>query len=397
MGLLLVLHSTREVVARILTGMSRVALDQVSKTFCPAKGSPVHAVHDLSLTVASGEFLVVLGPSGSGKTTVLRIVAGLERADRGHVSIEGQVIDTVPPERRDLAMVFQNGALYPHLTVLENVTLGLRLRKLPRDQIAERAREIAAMLSLDDLLNRLPRELSGGERQRVALARALARKPKVLLMDEPLSNLDAPLRVRLAQEIARVHQELGVTVIYVTHDQEEAMSLGNRMAILHQGRLQQLGRAREIYERPANLFVAGFLGSPPMNLLRGFLSTKGDISCFTPDAGPSNGRADEFTIPLSLAPGAKLGLVSGREVILGVRPETIRLETASRPNAIAACVARVECRGVSSWVRLKSGERTFIAQVSARQSPQESERLFALFDPSGLCFFDPATGLALPE
>ena len=257
--------------------MPGLTLDHVFKEF---PGGTV-AVNDLSLEIADGEFMIFVGPSGCGKTTALRMIAGLEKITSGTIRIGDHVINDDSPRDRDIAMVFQNYALYPHMTVYKNLAFGLKERKMPKDEIAIRVNGVSAMLGIDDLLKRRPAQLSGGQRQRVAMGRALVREPKAFLMDEPLSNLDAKLRVQVRGDLKRLHQRLGITTIYVTHDQVEAMTLGERVAVLSNGVLQQLGAPQEVYDHPVNLFVAGFIGSPPMNLLRatalGEVATAGDL------------------------------------------------------------------------------------------------------------------------
>ncbi|HEY5434817.1 MAG TPA: ATP-binding cassette domain-containing protein, partial [Candidatus Limnocylindrales bacterium] len=238
--------------------MARVAFDHVTKVFA----ADSVAVDDLSLEVDDGEFMILVGPSGCGKTTALRMIAGLEKATAGRIRIGDAVVNQVPPRDRDIAMVFQNYALYPHMTVYDNLAFGLRERKTPKAEVQRRVREVSEMLSLAELLKRRPAQLSGGQRQRVAMGRALVREPKVFLLDEPLSNLDAKLRVQMRAELKRLHGQLGITTIYVTHDQVEAMTLGDRIAVMSAGRLQQLGAPQDVYDHPVNLFVAGFIGSP---------------------------------------------------------------------------------------------------------------------------------------
>jgi multiple sugar transport system ATP-binding protein len=245
--------------------MARVLFDEATKVY----PGPVVALDHLTLDVADGEFLILVGPSGCGKSTALRMVAGLERISDGTISIGDRVVNDVPPKDRDIAMVFQNYALYPHMTVEKNLGFGLRRRHTPREDVRQRVDDISAMLGLQDLLRRRPGQLSGGQRQRVAMGRALVREPEVFLLDEPLSNLDAKLRVQMRSELKRLHDRIGVTTIYVTHDQVEAITLGERIAVLSEGVLQQVGPPQDVYDHPANVFVAGFIGSPPMNLLKG--------------------------------------------------------------------------------------------------------------------------------
>jgi len=245
--------------------MARVTFDEATKVY----PGPVVALDHLTLDVADGEFLILVGPSGCGKSTALRMVAGLERISDGTISIGDRVVNDVPPKDRDIAMVFQNYALYPHMTVEKNLGFGLRRRHTPREDVRQRVDEMSEMLGLQDLLRRRPGQLSGGQRQRVAMGRALVREPEVFLLDEPLSNLDAKLRVQMRSELKRLHDRIGVTTIYVTHDQVEAITLGERIAVLSEGVLQQVGPPQDVYDHPANVFVAGFIGSPPMNLLKG--------------------------------------------------------------------------------------------------------------------------------
>ena len=279
--------------------MARVNFQGVTKVF----PGPVVAVEDLTLGVADGEFLILVGPSGCGKSTALRMIAGLERISRGTITIGDRVVNDVPPKERDIAMVFQNYALYPHMTVEKNLAFGLRQHRTAHAEVRRRVDEISRMLGIGDLLRRRPGQLSGGQRQRVAMGRALVREPAVFLLDEPLSNLDAKLRVEMRAELKRLHDRLRITTIYVTHDQVEAMTLGDRIAVLSDGILQQIGRPQDVYDRPANLFVAGFIGSPPMNLLRG-TATRGRVA----------------------AGGLELeGLhVADGDVFVGMRPEALK-------------------------------------------------------------------------
>ena len=279
--------------------MAEIVFDHVSKVF----DDGTLAVSDLNLTVNDGSLMVLVGPSGCGKTTSLRMVAGLEEVSAGEVRIGDRVVNEVAPKDRDIAMVFQNYALYPHMTVFENMAFGLRLRHIPKPEVNGRVDDTAKFLELYDLLRRKPGQLSGGQRQRVAMGRAIVREPKAFLMDEPLSNLDAKLRVQMRAELKRIHQRLGITTIYVTHDQVEAMTLGDRIVVMSNGRVQQIGKPQDVYRRPENLFVAGFIGSPPMNLLRGHCSD-GRI------------RLGELELPWS-GPDAP-------EVAVGLRPEDLR-------------------------------------------------------------------------
>jgi multiple sugar transport system ATP-binding protein len=287
--------------------MPGLTFDHVSKEF---PGGTV-AVRDLSLAIADGEFMIFVGPSGCGKTTALRMVAGLEKITSGTISIGDRVINDISPRDRDIAMVFQNYALYPHMTVRKNLAFGLKERRTPKDEIEKRVTEVSAMLGIDDLLARRPAQLSGGQRQRVAMGRALVREPEAFLLDEPLSNLDAKLRVQVRGDLKRLHQRLGITTVYVTHDQVEAMTLGERVAVMSAGVLQQLGAPQDVYDHPANLFVAGFIGSPPMNLLRA--EARGGVA-----------SAGDLSMPIA-------GLPDG-DVVLGLRPEHLRPATDGQPS-----------------------------------------------------------------
>src|SRR5438477_2567831 len=249
--------------------MARIVLDKVSKIFKGPKGEEVRAVNNVSLTIENQEFLVLVGPSGCGKSTTLRMMAGLEEVSRGTISIDGKIVNDVEPKNRDVAMVFQNYALYPHMTVYENMAFGLKLRKYPKAEIEKRVRETAEVLGISALLDRLPKALSGGQRQRVAVGRAIVRQPKAFLFDEPLSNLDAMMRVQMRMEILKLRARLATTTVYVTHDQVEAMTMGDRIAVMKEGVVQQVADPIRLYNHPANLFVGGFIGTPPMNFFRG--------------------------------------------------------------------------------------------------------------------------------
>src|SRR5256714_2984967 len=297
--------------------MAEVIFDKVEKVY----DNDVHAVHDLSLEIRDGEFVVLVGPSGCGKTTALLMVAGLEEITDGKVSIGGRVVNDLTPKERDIAMVFQNYALYPHLSVADNIGFGLRLRKTPKKEVEERVDWAAKMLGLTPYLNRRPKELSGGQRQRVAMGRAIVRKPQVFLMDEPLSNLDAKLRVQMRAEIARIQHEVNVTTIYVTHDQVEAMTMGDRVAVMRKGELQQMAQPQKLYDSPKNLFVASFIGSPAMNIVEAGVERHGD------GIGVKLGD-QELAVPDEVVRRRPaLAGYAGRKLALGIRPE--HLEDAS--------------------------------------------------------------------
>ena len=373
--------------------MARVAFDGVTKVY----PGPVVAVDDLTLEVADGEFLILVGPSGCGKSTALRMVAGLERISDGTISIGDRVVNDVPPKDRDIAMVFQNYALYPHMTVEKNLGFGLRRRRTPREDVGRRVAEISRMLGLDGLLRRRPGQLSGGQRQRVAMGRALVREPEVFLLDEPLSNLDAKLRVQMRSELKRLHERIGVTTIYVTHDQVEAITLGERIAVLSEGVLQQVGPPQEVYDHPANVFVAGFIGSPPMNLLTG-ISRGGRVSV---------GDVELDDVP---APDG--------EVLVGIRPEGLRPVGQGHPGPVfEVCVGVVEPLGDEVLVHgsvaapdgvatrereegilaeeSEDGRESVIVRLPPEDRPSTGSILKVAIAPNALRLFDPSTGSAI--
>jgi multiple sugar transport system ATP-binding protein len=296
------------------------------------------AVQDFDLDVADGEFVVFVGPSGCGKTTALRMVAGLEEISEGEISIAGRIVNQLEPRERDVAMVFQNYALYPHMSVYDNIAFGLKMRKTPKAEIAKRVTEIGRVLGLSELLDRKPRQLSGGQRQRVAMGRAIVRDPAVFLMDEPLSNLDARLRVQMRAEISRIQHELSATTIYVTHDQIEAMTMGDRVCVLRKGELQQIGGPQELYDTPVNLFVASFIGSPEMNLVQATVARQN---------GGMHALVGEQIVPLPAAPDS-LGDYAGRAVALGIRPEHVGIG----PGSLTGTVLLSEALGSERLVHL---------------------------------------------
>ncbi|MBB5209555.1 ABC transporter ATP-binding protein [Chiayiivirga flava] len=356
--------------------MASVRFDKVHKRY----DNGHVAVHAADFEVADGELLVLVGPSGCGKSTLLRMIAGLESITSGTLSIDGRVVNDVAPKHRDIAMVFQNYALYPHMTVAENLAFGLKLRNMPKAQIQARIAQASQMLGLDAMLQRQPKELSGGQRQRVALGRALVREPKVFLLDEPLSNLDAKLRLTMRTEIARLHRTLGTTMIYVTHDQIEAMTLGQRIVVLRDGQIQQIDTPMALYERPANVFVAGFLGSPAMNFLRGRVGADG---VFDSDAG---------TIALGDVARLPAGVAPGRELVLGLRPEHLQLESGADTRArIDAVLETVEPLGNEMFLNLRLGGNELVARVPPATLPEPGAALRLFFDPARLHAFDAAT------
>jgi multiple sugar transport system ATP-binding protein len=391
--------------------MADVAFDEVDKVY----DNGVQAVIDLTLDIHDGEFLVLVGPSGCGKTTALRMVAGLEDISDGTLSIGGRVVNNVSPKERDIAMVFQNYALYPHLSVGENIAFGLRLRKESKELIAERVAWAAKLLDLTPYLNRKPKELSGGQRQRVAMGRAIVRHPQVFLMDEPLSNLDAKLRVQMRADIAHLQRELGVTTIYVTHDQVEAMTMGDRVAVMSQGVLQQVDAPQRLYDRPENLFVAGFIGTPPMNLLEGTVSVNGGV---TVDLGGNQlAIADE-----ALQNYPRVREFDGKPLIVGLRAGDLHpAQGRDDLPQIHARVDLVESLGGESMAYFRVDARHIKSEAAAEEEMLASDdqqtvvgarpNLVASFPPhvqlklgddvpvavdtKNLHFFDEATGAPL--
>lgn len=347
------------------------------------------AVDRLDLEVQDREFLVLVGPSGCGKTTALRMIAGLEDPTEGEVHIGGRCVNDLAPKDRDVAMVFQSYALYPHMSVQDNMGFGLRMRKTPRPEIKRRVEEAAQMLSIGHLLKRKPRELSGGERQRVALGRAIVRQPQAFLMDEPLSNLDAKLRIQTRAELIRLHRRLGITTVYVTHDQTEAMTMGDRIAVLNHGLLQQLAPPLEVYRRPANLFVAGFIGSPPMNLLEARLvSHDGELLV----------QAGEIRLRLPDTHAAATRDLDGAQVVFGIRPENIHDPALPGPvraepgNTVVALVDVTEPMGANIHVYLTAGERSLVAVLDAGTGAKEGECMRVALDLARSHLFEPKTG-----
>jgi multiple sugar transport system ATP-binding protein len=364
--------------------MSLVTFDNISKFF-----GEVVALEDFSLEVDDREFLVLLGPSGCGKSTALRIVAGLEQPTRGNILIKDQIVNNVEPKRRDVAMVFQNYALYPHMSVYDNIAFGLRMRGLHRHEIDKLVKEAAQNLGLQELLRRKPGELSGGQRQRVALGRAIVRRPVVYLMDEPLSNLDAKLRVQTRAELIKMHRQLQTTFIYVTHDQVEAMTMGDRIAILEQGLLQQVGPPHEVYDRPANVFVAGFIGSPAMNLFPAHLDSR-DGGLFAESAVGS------FRLDAQQARDAVDA--SDGEAVVGVRPEHLYLAAeGGRPVSatIDAAVDLVEYLGNETHVTFSRGDNTLVSRVDARVKLKPGETVPLTVLVENVHLFDRASGRRL--
>jgi multiple sugar transport system ATP-binding protein len=358
--------------------LAAVRLDSVRKVYANGQVAVAHA----SFEAADGELLVLVGPSGCGKSTLLRLVAGLESATSGTLAIGDRVVNDVPPRDRDIAMVFQNYALYPHMSVAQNLAFGLRLRKAPRDEIDARVREAAAMLDLSAVLDRKPAELSGGQRQRVALGRALVRKPSVFLLDEPLSNLDAKLRLGMRVEIARLHKRLGATMIYVTHDQIEAMTLGDRIVVMNRGEIQQIDAPMRLYEKPANVFVAGFLGSPAMNFFPGTIDVAHGARIVLGDT----------SLPLSGSIASVLAKEAGREILLGVRPEDLVLSDDPDADAFGAMLDVVEPVGNEMFLNLRRGDQAIVMRVPPQAIPESGSTLRIAMKPGRVHWFDPKTG-----
>ena len=403
--------------------MAEVIFDKVEKIY----DNDVHAVHDLSLEIGDGEFVVLVGPSGCGKTTALRMVAGLEDITGGRVSIGGRVVNDLTPKERDIAMVFQNYALYPHLSVADNIAFGLRLRRTPKDIVDERVEWAGKLLGLTPYLHRRPKELSGGQRQRVAMGRAIVRQPQVFLMDEPLSNLDAKLRVQMRAEIARIQHDVGVTTIYVTHDQVEAMTMGDRVAVMRKGELQQMGEPQKLYDSPTNLFVASFIGSPAMNIFEAKVERRG--------AGLAVGFGDqELPVPDDVARRRPaLAGYAGRTLAVGIRPEHLEdaavarnggaklrgrvlvtealgseilahVELAAKPvvtdEVVEGAVVLEEERPVAADLMGDHGngnKTTFVGRFDPASRVKPDSDVELVVDTEKLQFFDLETGYAIHE
>lgn len=365
--------------------MASVTFDHVFKKY-----GDVTAVNDLNIHIDDKEFLVLVGPSGCGKTTALRSLAGLEDISSGEIKIGDRVVNDVAPKDRDIAMVFQSYALYPHLSVYDNMAFGLKLRKLPKDEIKRRVNEAADILGIQDFLQRKPRQLSGGQRQRVAVGRAIVREPKVFLFDEPLSNLDAKLRVQMRAEISKLHQRLQTTFIYVTHDQTEAMTMATRIAVINKGVLQQLDTPQNLYDHPNNLFVAGFIGSPAMNFFRGKL--RKDNSKLVVDAG-------EFSVGIPASKAKPFESHAGKDIIFGIRPENIHdvefVPTNIDSEKVNVKVDVTELMGNEIFLYLMSGNNTFVARVDPRSKLRVGQQATVAFDMDNFHVFDATTEQAI--
>jgi len=371
--------------------MARVLIENLVKTYPEKTGPGVTAVKGINLLIEDREFMVLVGPSGCGKSTTLRMIAGLEEISGGTVSIDGKVVNDVLPKDRDIAMVFQNYALYPHMSVYENMAFGLKLRKFPKSEIDARVREAATMLGLTDYVDRRPKALSGGQRQRVAVGRAIVRKPKVFLFDEPLSNLDAKMRVTTRTEISKLHARLGATMIYVTHDQVEAMTMGDRICVMKDGEIQQVATPLELYDRPVNMFVAGFIGSPPMNFFKGAIRRVGGQFSFV----ETNEKLPHVELKLPDSISDKIGARLDQPVFFGIRPENIH-DVPATTDANVGSMAEVgvevsEPMGAETLLYLTTGATSFIARVRPTDRFEANQRINVTFDLAHAHFFDAAS------
>ncbi len=365
--------------------MARVLLENITKKF-----GDVTAVKDINLEIKDQEFMVLVGPSGCGKTTTLRMIAGLEEITAGKIYINGELINDVPPKDRNIAMVFQNYALYPHMKVYDNMAFGLKLRKTPKREIKERVGEAADILGLSELLGRYPKQLSGGQRQRVALGRAIVRRPAVFLMDEPLSNLDAKLRVQMRSELQRIHKTLKATVVYVTHDQVEAMTLGQRISVIVNGGLQQVDNPLTVYSKPANLFVGGFIGSPPMNFVNGTISKKDNKYTFECEGF-------KMVIPDSVA--HLLENYVGKEVVFGIRPEDVwdvpSSEWIKEKIYLDSIVNYREIIGAETYLYINVSGVTLVSRVNGLCDALTGSEFKVVVNLNKLHFFDPENQQAI--
>ncbi len=360
--------------------MARVELDGITKTF-----ADVTAVDDVQLRVDHGEFLVLLGPSGCGKTTTLRCIAGLESVDSGRIFIDERDVTFLPPGKRGVSMVFQSYAVFPHMKVFDNVAFGLRIQRKPFAEVKEKVSRAAELLGIEDLVSRYPHQLSGGQKQRVAVARAVVVEPSVLLMDEPLSNIDALLRLRMRAELKLLQRELGATTIYVTHDQVEAMSVGDRIAVMNEGKLVQVDSPTQIYENPTNTFVGGFIGTPPMNFLRGAVVEDDGLVV----------EVEGFRIPCPSSYSKALKERRGAEILVGVRPESVNVHNEVRPGAMEARVLLDEALGSNDLLTVEIGEQQAKFVVVPGYRVREDQRIWVVPQEERLRFMDKNTGEAI--
>ncbi len=375
--------------------MAKVVLEQLVKVYPEKKGPGVRAVNQIELTIEDREFMVLVGPSGCGKSTTLRMIAGLEEITGGTITIDGRIVNHVLPKDRDIAMVFQNYALYPHMSVFDNLAFGLKLRKFPAAEIKQRVQDAAAILGIENLLDRKPRALSGGQRQRVAVGRAIVRKPKVFLFDEPLSNLDAKMRVSMRTEISKLHARLATTMIYVTHDQVEAMTMGDRICVMKDGDIMQVAEPLRLYNHPANMFVAGFIGSPPMNFLHGRLRAAGNLLQFVEE----NATASPVTILLDDDLSRRAARYQDQPVVFGIRPEDVSDTVSSGaidPERIATVKVEVsEPMGHETYLYLDTGAHSFIARVRSSDRFETNQEIKVGFKLEHAHLFDTRTEAAI--
>ena len=383
--------------------MPRVALEAVTKVFTAREGDAKCALSEVSLVIEERECLVIVGPSGSGKTTALRLIAGLEQPTSGSIFIGGKSMNGIPPKDRDVAMIFQNPALYPHMSVRQNLAFGLRLRRWPRQEADARVKAIAESLGLSSCLNSMPASISGGQRQRIAIGRALVRHPGVLLLDEPLANVDPPLRAQLRTEITALRKRFDTTIVYVTHDHLEAMLMGDRVGVLHEGVLQQVAEPLNLYRRPANLFVATFIGYPPMNLLKGNLSREaGDLVFVGPEVKvPSSVSTPVGTLRLKVHPDQAPGLTGwiNKPVVLGIRPEDVACtpgtKTTSTMPGFVAKVLSIARTGAENLLSVSYGENSLAIRLSSTTSVAVGQEYGFTLDAQMASYFDPVSGRAI--
>ena len=378
--------------------MANLSLKNIQKIY----PNGFHAVHDFNLEIKDKEFIILVGPSGCGKSTTLRMIAGLEEISEGELYIGDRLVNDIAPKDRDIAMVFQNYALYPHMTVFENMAFGLKLRKVPKDEIARKVEEAARILDISHLLDRKPKALSGGQRQRVALGRAIVREPQVFLLDEPLSNLDAKLRAQMRTEISKLHKKLGTTFIYVTHDQTEAMTMGDRIVVMKDGYIQQIDSPTNLYQNPVNQFVAGFIGSPQMNFINSKLvkiDGKYNVEFGSEDTKTTRGKKYYVEIPESKVNEEVLEPLVNQEVVLGVRPECIHDEemfiSTAKTGVIDANVEVTEMMGAETYLYINCEGIPLTARVSPRSTARPQDEIKVAIDPNRIHIFDKETEKSL--
>jgi len=373
-------------------GDATVIIKDLNKVYLDAKGRPAfHAVKGINLEIAAGEFMVLVGPSGCGKSTILRMLAGLESITSGTISIGDTVVNKLSPKDRRIAMVFQNYALYPHMTLYENMAFGLKLQKHPKEEINRRIKEASEILGLSNLLQRKPKALSGGQRQRVAVGRAIVRKPRVFLFDEPLSNLDAKMRVSTRAEISKLHNKLGATMVYVTHDQVEAMTMGDRITVIKDGEIMQVDDPLNLFQNPRNMFVAGFIGSPPMNLIHGSIQQRGNGLCFVEDANDGKAVAP-MEVPLGGELAQKAAGRVGKATVFGIRPEhTSERGIEGSSVSLKARIEIAEIMGEETYVHLQTARHLLIARVQTESRFQINQTVQVFLNLNKAKLFDPET------